>query len=29
MALTGLNFGMNISFIDNGGNQVTREYMMK
>jgi len=29
MALTGLNFGMTISFIDNGGNQVTREYMMK
>lgn len=28
MALTGLNFGMTISFIDNGGNQVTREYMM-
>lgn len=29
MALTGLNFGMVVSFVDNGGNQVTREYMMK
>lgn len=28
MALTALTFGMTISFIDNGGNQVTREYMM-
>lgn len=29
MALSGQNFGMTISFVDNGGNQVTREYMMK
>lgn len=29
MALSGLNFGMTISFVDNGGNTVTREYMMK
>lgn len=29
MALSGLQFGMTISFVDNGGNQVTREYMMK
>jgi hypothetical protein len=29
MALTGLQFGMTVSFVDNGGNQVTREYMMK
>lgn len=29
MALTGQNFGLTVSFVDNGGNQVTREYMMK
>lgn len=29
MALSGLQFGMTISFVDNGGNTVTREYMMK
>jgi hypothetical protein len=29
MALSGLQFGMTVSFVDNGGNQVTREYMMK
>jgi len=29
MALTGQTFGMTVSFVDNGGNQVTREYMMK
>lgn len=28
MAMVGQRFGMTISFVDNGGNQVTREYMM-
>jgi hypothetical protein len=29
MVFTGQNFGAVYSFVDNGGNQVTREYMMK
>lgn len=29
MAFTGSNFGATYSFVDNGGNQVTREYQMK
>jgi len=28
MAMVGQRFGMTISFVDSGGNQVTREYMM-
>lgn len=28
MAMVAQRFGMTISFVDNGGNQVTREYMM-
>lgn len=28
MALSGLNFGMIVSYMDNGSNVVTREYMM-
>ena len=29
MAFTGSNFGATYSFVDNGGNQVAREYQMK
>jgi len=29
MAMVGQQFGMTVSFVDSGGNQVTREFMMK
>lgn len=29
MALSGLNFGMSVTWVDNGGNTAVREYMMK